>query len=145
LITAGGGAFGAMLREAGVKDSIETMINNVGMDVGLTMLLAGFGVAAVLKIAQGSSTVAMITAASLFAAMGVTSEMLGFHCVYLATAIGCGSLFGSWMNDSGFWIFARMGNLTEVEALKSWTIMLAVIAAVGLGVTMLFAWLLPLV
>jgi H+/gluconate symporter-like permease len=145
LITAGGGAFGAMLREAGVRSSIETMIDNVGMDLGLTMLLAGFGVAAVLKVAQGSSTVAMITAASLFAAMGVTSQMLGFHCVYLATAIGCGSLFGSWMNDSGFWIFARMGNLTETEALKSWTIMLAIIAVVGLGVTMLFAWLLPLV
>jgi H+/gluconate symporter-like permease len=144
LITAGGGAFGAMLREAGVKDSIENMIASFNADVGLIMLLTGFGVAAVLKIAQGSSTVAMITAASLFAAMGVSSEMLGFHGVYLATAIGCGSLFGSWMNDSGFWIFARMGNLTEVEALKSWTIMLAIIAATGLGVTVLFAWLLPL-
>jgi H+/gluconate symporter-like permease len=144
LITAGGGAFGAMLREAGIKDTIEDAIQSFNADVGLIMLLAGFAVAAVLKIAQGSSTVAMITAASLFAAMGVTSEMLGFHAVYLATAIGCGSLFGSWMNDSGFWIFARMGNLTEVEALKSWTILLAIIAAAGLGVTMLFAWLLPL-
>jgi len=144
LITAGGGAFGAMLREAGVKDSIENAIRSFDADLGLIMLLAGFGAAALLKIAQGSSTVAMITTASLFAAMGVTSEMLGFHCVYLATAIGCGSLFGSWMNDSGFWIFARMGNLTEVEALKSWTIMLAMIAAAGLGITMLFAWLLPL-
>jgi H+/gluconate symporter-like permease len=145
LITEGGGAFGAMLREAGVKDSIETMMKQVGMDVGLTMLVAGFLVAAVLKIAQGSSTVAMITGASLFAAMGVSSQMLGFHCVYLATAIGSGSLFGSWMNDSGFWIFARMGVLTEGEALKSWTILLAIIAVVGLGFSMLCACLFPLV
>ena len=49
---------------------------------------------------------------------GVT---LGFHPVYLATAIGGGGLFGSWMNDSGFWIFTKMSGLTEAEALKSWT------------------------
>ncbi len=144
LITAGGGAFGAMLREAGVKGSIETLMDQVGMDAGLMMLLAGFIVAAVLKIAQGSSTVAMITAASLFAAMGVSSQDLGFNCVYLATAIGSGSLFGSWMNDSGFWIFARMGVLTEGEALKSWTILLAIISVVGLGMSVLYAWLVPL-
>ncbi len=145
LITAGGGAFGAMLKEAGVKDSIESLIGDVGGDLGLMFLLTGFGVAAVFKVAVGSSTVAMMTTASMFAAMAVSSQTLGFNCVYLATAIGCGSLFGSWMNDSGFWIFARMGNVTELEALKSWTILLAIIGATGLCVTLLFAWLLPLV
>jgi H+/gluconate symporter-like permease len=143
LITAGGGAFGAMLREAGVEGLIKSAIDPSGETFILIILLAGFGVAAALKIAQGSSTVAMITAASLFAAMDVTFQTKGLEVlgyVYLAVAIGCGSLFGSWMNDSGFWIFARMGNLTEVEALKSWTVMLAIIAVVGLGVTMLFAF-----
>jgi H+/gluconate symporter-like permease len=145
LITAGGGAFGAMLQAAGVKDSIESLIGQVGGDLGLVFLLAGFGVAAVFKVAQGSSTVAMMATAAMFAAMQVSSQTLGYHCVYLATAIGCGSLFGSWMNDSGFWIFAKMGNVTELEALKTWTILLAIVALVGLGFTFLFAWLLPLV
>jgi GntP family gluconate:H+ symporter len=134
-----------MLKVAGIEGAIKSLIGEVGGDLGLVFLLAGFGVAAAFKVAQGSSTVAMIATASMFAAMDVSSQTLGFNCVYLATAIGCGSLFGSWMNDSGFWIFARMGNVTEVEALKSWTVLLAIIAATGLGVTLLFAWLLPLV
>src|SRR5256886_12480534 len=46
---------------------------------------------------------------------------LPFHTVYVATAIASGSLVGSWMNDSGFWMFSKMGGVTELETLKSWT------------------------
>jgi len=144
LITAGGGAFGAMLREAGVQGSIESLLDTERPNIGQIMLCLGFGIAAVMKVAQGSSTVSMITTSSMFAAMGASSSMLGCHPVYLATAIGSGSLVGSWMNDSGFWIFARMSGLTEVEALKSWTILLVLLGFVGLGFTLLFAWLMPL-
>jgi GntP family gluconate:H+ symporter len=48
------------------------------------------------------------------------------------------------MNDSGFWIFSRMSGITEVEALKSWTIMLVILGSSGLAVTTLYAWLWPL-
>jgi GntP family gluconate:H+ symporter len=71
-------------------------------------------------------------------------EQLGCNPVYLATAIGGGSLLGSWMNDSGFWIFAKMGGLTETEGLKTWTVMLVVLSAVSLGMSLLLATLLPL-
>jgi len=144
LITAGGGAFGEMLSAAGVKDSVQGLMGPQGQLTGATILCVAFAVAAVLKIAQGSSTVAMITTSSMFAAMGVSSGMLGCHMVYLATAIGCGSLVGSWMNDSGFWIFSKMGALTEVETLKAWSTLLVVLGATGLGFTLLFASLLPL-
>ncbi len=70
---------------------------------------------------------------------------LTFHPVYLACAVGSGSLVGSWMNDSGFWIFAKMGGLTEVEALKSWTLLLLVLAFTGLITTLILAFLMPLV
>ena len=83
--------------------------------------------------------------ASIIASMGVSSAMLGCHPVYLATAIGAGSLCGSWMNDSGFWIFARMGKLTEVETLKTWTILLTILGFIALGFTLLTARALPLV
>ena len=73
------------------------------------------------------------------------AQLLGFHPVYLATAIGGGSLVGSWMNDSGFWIFAKMGGLTEVEALKSWTPMLVVLGVVSFLMTLLLANVMPLV
>jgi GntP family gluconate:H+ symporter len=144
LITAGGGAFGAMLRGSGINESIEGWVALDGGNLGMIMLLMGFGVAAVMKVAQGSSTVSMITTSAMVAAMGLSSETLGFHPVYLALAIGNGSLVGSWMNDSGFWIFARMSGFTEVETLKSWSTLLMIIAVAGLLFTLLFATLLPL-
>ena len=108
------------------------------------MLIMGFGIAALLKVAQGSSTVAMITGSSMLAAMITSPEALGFHPVYLATSIGAGSLVGSWMNDSGFWIFAKMGGLTEIEALKSWTILLVVLGAVSFAVTLVLVQVMPM-
>lgn len=142
LITAGGGAFGAMLKEARVGDAIKSMFSAEG--AGLTMLLIGFSLAALLKVAQGSSTAAMIIGSAMLASFA-EPELLGFHPVYLATSIGAGSLIGSWMNDSGFWIFAKMGGLTEMEALKSWTIMLGVLGLVSFGMTLALSQLLPLV
>ena len=74
----------------------------------------------------------------------VTPGSLGFHTVYLGTAIGSGALVGSWMNDSGFWIFSKMGGLTEVETLKSWTPLLAVLGIVGALMSFILALILPL-
>ena len=145
LITAGGGAFGAMLREAGIQTMIEQRFSSGTQNVGMMIFFVAFGVSAMLKFAQGSSTVAMITTSSMFAAMGVTSEMLGCNLVYLATAIGGGALVGSWMNDSGFWIISRMGVLTETEALKSWTVLLATLGITSFAFSLLFSRLLPLV
>ena len=139
LITAGGGAFGDMLRTAGVENSITGFVGTERETAGLVMLLLGFGVAAVMKIAQGSSTVAMMVTAAMFAAMGITSEKLGCNVVYLATAIGGGSLVGSWMNDSGFWIFTRMSGLTEIEGLKAWSTLLVMLGFTSLGFTLLFS------
>jgi GntP family gluconate:H+ symporter len=143
LITAGGGAFGAMLREAGIKDYIERSVTAGEHGLGLTVLLIAFGVSSLIKFAQGSGTVAMITTAATFSAMGMTRETLGFNPVYLAMAIGSGSLVGDWMNNSGFWIFSRMSVLTETETLKTWTILTASLGVTGLIFTMLFAKLLP--
>jgi GntP family gluconate:H+ symporter len=145
LITAGGGAFGAMLQQAGLRDAIVASFNQDSTSVSLAILLAAFGVTSMLKFSQGSSTVAMITASAMFAAMGINSDVLGCHLVYLALTIGTGSLVGSWMNDSGFWIVSRMGVLSETETLKSWTILLAVIGAIGFGFTLLLSLLLPMV
>jgi GntP family gluconate:H+ symporter len=145
LITAAGGAFGTALQQAGVKQAILYSVGSDGGNMGFMMLVLGFGIASVLKIAQGSSTVAMIVTSSMLASMGATPEMLGCHPVYLGTSIGAGSLVGSWMNDSGFWIVSRMSGLTEVETFKAWTVILVVIGFFGFGFSLLFAKLLPLV
>jgi len=141
LITAAGGAFGKMLHQAGIKDLLQEWL---GVQSGLVILLMAFAVAVMMKFAQGSGTVSMITTVTIFAAMEVTQDMLGCNLVYLAMAIGSGSLVGDWMNNSGFWIFARMGGLTEIETLKSWTILTAALGVVGLGFTLLLACVMPM-
>lgn len=145
LITAGGGAFGAVLREAGVQNSIEALLGQSGSLGGRWLLVLGFLLASVMKVAQGSGTVSMITSSAMMAAIGASPETLGCHPVYLAVAIGCGSMCGSWMNDSGFWVYARMGGFTEKETLQTWTLLLILIGSFGALVTVLTSIAFPLI
>ncbi len=140
LITAAGGAFGGMLVEAGVG----TALGDMAARYSIPLLLLSFLMAVLIKVAQGSGTVAMITVSTIMAPL-VIGQAIPFHPVYIACAIGCGSLVGSWMNDSGFWVYKQMSGLTEVEALKTWTPLLAVNGIAGFLFTALMAWLLPLV
>ncbi len=139
LITAGGGAFGGMLVLAGVGKTLGDM----AAAHSIPLLLLGFLLAVLLKIAQGSGTVAMITVSSIMAPL-VLQPGLAFHPVYIACAIGCGSLVGSWMNDSGFWVYKQMSGLTEVETLKSWTVLLAVLGVSGFLTTLAATLIAPL-
>ena len=143
LITAAGGAFGATLQAAGVGEALQQRFEAADVR-GLLFLPVAFALAALLRVAQGSTTVAMIAASSMLGAMQLSPELLGFHPVYLAMAVGCGGMVGSWMNDSGFWVYARMGGFTEAEALKSWTPTGVVMGLAGLLTTLLLAALLPL-
>jgi gluconate:H+ symporter, GntP family len=145
LITAAGGAFGAMLQAAEIGPAIRDMFGDSPRGPGMGLLFLAFAVASLLKIAQGSSTVAMITSAGMLAAMITGAGPLPFHPVYVATSISSGALVGSWMNDSGFWIFTKMGGLTEAEALKTWTPLLALVGVTSMAGTLLLAWLVPLV
>jgi len=141
LITAAGSAFGAMLKVAQVGESIKLMFG--GNTQGLAILFLAFGISALLKIAQGSSTAAMIITSGMMPGMLAGVE-LPFDLVYLATAIGAGSLIGSWMNDSGFWVFAKMSGLTEREALSTWTPLLAILGLTSMVVTVILAIAFPL-
>lgn len=142
LITSAGGAFGAMLEVSGIGSAIEEgFADKSGTGVGLLFL--AFFVSALIKVAQGSTTVAVITASSILSAILVNAE-ISFHPVYIATAIGGGGLIGSWMNDSGFWIFSKMSGLTEAEALKSWTPLLCVLGSTAFVMTLILSIVLPL-
>ncbi|MCA9047031.1 MAG: hypothetical protein KDA69_22065, partial [Planctomycetaceae bacterium] len=138
-----GGAFGAMLKAAQIGDAIAALFPSGGASAGLVLMCLGFVITALLKFAQGSTTVAVITASSMIAAM-VKGVDLDFNPVYLATAIGGGGLIGSWMNDSGFWIFAKMSGLTEREALKSWTPLLCVLGVTAFVVSLVLSVAMPM-
>src|SRR2546426_9349704 len=151
LIIAASGAFGMALQAAEIGPVIERAFVGqsgraaAGTGSGPIFLFLGFGVASLMKIAQGSSTVAMITTAAMLAAMlPASGGGLPFHTVYVATAIASGSLVGTWMNDSGFWLFSKMGGVTEVETLKSWTPVLAIVGLTAMVTTLVLALLMPL-
>lgn len=140
LITSAGGAFGGVLQQTNISARIESLSPR---DT-LGMLPLAFGICTLIRTAQGSATVAMVTSVGILAGMADPSR-LGFHPVYLALAIGCGSKPIAWMNDSGFWVICKMSGMTEKETLKTVTPMSIFMGLVGLGVVMLGAALFPLV
>jgi GntP family gluconate:H+ symporter len=145
LITAAGGAFGGLLAMTEIQNVIESLFKN-NQSGGLIVIALAYGLSAILKVAQGSSTVAMIISSSLVASIALplaSNGDLGFHVAYLVPVIGAGSLMGSWMNDSGFWVFAKMGVLTEGETLRSWTVLLGILSLTGFLVTLLYVTVLP--
>ena len=139
LITAMGGAFGQVLKQSGVGDRIRELseLYHIGI------LPLAFGVTALVRAAQGSATVAMFTATGLVAG-AIDFATLGFHPVYVALAIGCGSKPFQWMNDSGFWVICRMSGMTEREGLRTLTPMLTIMGFVGFAAVALGAWLFPM-
>ncbi|TWU66360.1 Inner membrane permease YgbN [Crateriforma conspicua] len=140
LITAAGGAFGAMLRQAGIAGAVAGLAEGVP---GLMILPLAFIVTVAIRTLQGSATVAMITAAGVmqgFAADGT----LPFHPVYLAMAIGAGSKPVSWMTDSAFWVITRMSGMTEAQGLKVISPMSTAMGLAALLVTVSFAYFLPM-
>lgn len=145
LITSAGAAFGAMLKEAGVGQAMQNLFSSEGGSTsGLMLLVIAWLISSLMKISQGSTTVAVITAAGMIAAMLEGGTPLPFHPVYLALAIGFGGLFIVWMNDSGFWIICKMSGFTETETLKVWSSILALMAVLGLILTILLATVLPM-
>ena len=139
-ITCAGGAFGKVLASAGVGD----VITEASEEWGFSLLIMAFLTASLLRIAQGSTTVAMITTAGIVAPALATVE-LSYNPVYLGCAIGFGGVGFSWMNDSGFWIFSQLTGLSEAQTLKTWSAILTIMAVTGILWTALLAKMLPLV
>lgn len=142
LLTCAGGAFGAALQQLDLATAIA------GRFAGLTtpwgLLLTAFVLTTLIRAAQGSATVAMITAVAIVAPLA-ESLPLPFHPLYLALAIGCGSKPLPWMNDSGFWQVATMTGMSTTQTLKTFSVALTLMGLSGFAFTLLGAWLWPLV
>ena len=139
LITATGGAFGHILQQTSIGMWIAE--HSPGYQYGILPL--AFFVTAVIRTAQGSATVAMITAVGMLTVFN-TEGGLDFHPVYLAIVIGCGSKLFPWMNDSGFWIICKMSGFTERETFRNFSYLLTVMGFAGLVATMVMARLFPM-
>lgn len=144
LITSAGGAFGTMLRDSGIGARIQEMTGTGAVLSGPVVLILAFAITALIKTAQGSTTIAMITVSGIFAAMKLSPETLGFHTGYVAVVIGIGAMVTGWMNDSGFCIFSAMGGIRETDALKSWTVGLVLLGVSGLIITLIMSAVFPM-
>ena len=139
LIISAGGALGLVLRQTDIGATLRDLLPVSK----LALIPLAFLVTTAIRTAQGSATVAIITTAGIVAPIAAAGD-LGFHPVYLASAIGCGSKPGMWMNDAGFWIIGKASGFTEGETLKTATVLMSLMGVVGLLATLAGAWLLPL-
>ena len=107
-------------------------------------VLLAWVLAAVVRVAQGSATVAMITSASIMLSIAGPGGF-GVHPFYIFLAIGYGATTLSWMNDSGFWVVCKTSGLTEVETLRTYSVMFTIMGFAGFGFVMLAAYFFPMV
>lgn len=128
LITGAGGMFGGVLRASGIGNAIADSLEQVGMP----LIVAGFLIAAVVRLAQGSATVALTTAAAIVQpAVLDSADLSAFQVATIVLALAAGSVFAGHVNDSGFWLVSRFFQMDVPTTLKVWTVGQALVGGVG--------------
>lgn len=127
LITGAGGMFGGVLRASGIGDALAGSLSSIGLPV----FAAGYLIATALRVAQGSATVALITAAGLVQPAVAAAGYGGLDLAAIVLALAAGSVTLGHVNDSGFWLVGRFLNLDVKTTLKTWTVMQTTIGLMG--------------
>jgi GntP family gluconate:H+ symporter len=127
LVIGAGGAFNKVLLDSG----IGTQIADMAKYSHISPIFLGWGIAALIRVATGSATVSMMTAAGIVAP--IAANMPGVNVELLVLATGAGSLILSHVNDSGFWMIKEYFGMTVKETLMTWTAMETIISVVALG------------
>ncbi|WP_284946945.1 gluconate:H+ symporter [Acidisoma cladoniae] len=133
LLIGAGGGFGRVLIDSGVSHAIVTAATGAHVP----LLLLAWLLAAVVRLAVGSSTVAMITSAGIVAP--IAAHLPGVSPPLLVLATGAGSLIFSHVNDGGFWLVKQYLNMSVGQTLKSWSIMETIISITALILTLLLS------
>jgi len=133
LVIGAGGGFNQVLVASGVGHAIADMA--IGSNA--SPLLLAWGIAALIRVATGSATVAMTTAAGIVAP--IAASIPGTNAELLVLATGAGSLILSHVNDSGFWLIKEFFDMTVPQTLKTWTVAETIIGIAGLGFTLLLS------
>lgn len=133
MIIAAGGAFKQVLTESGVADEVAKMISGHNFPP----LVAGWLVAAAIRIMIGSATVAGLTAAGIIAPLVQTT---GVSPELMVLSVGAGSVFCSHVNDTGFWMFKEYFGISVKETILSWTIMESIVSVAGLLMVILLSF-----
>jgi GntP family gluconate:H+ symporter len=119
LITGAGGMFGGVLELSGIGDALSGSLS----DLGMSLIVQAFVIATLLRVAQGSATVALTTTSGLIAAAVADADLGDFQIALLVVAIAAGATVLSHVNDSGFWLVSRFFGMDEKTTLKTWTVL----------------------
>ncbi|WP_412546775.1 gluconate:H+ symporter [Maricaulis sp. MIT060901] len=128
LVTGAGGAFKQVLVDTGAGAQLAGLV----LAFGMTPILLGYALALIVRVAQGSATVAMITAAGMTAPLLIGQDLGGFDVALIVIAIAAGASALSHVNDSGFWLVSRIFGLSEAATLKTWTVSSTLLSITGL-------------
>jgi gluconate:H+ symporter, GntP family len=129
LLIGAGGGFGRILQDSGVSQALI----GVALHTHLSLLLLAWLMAALIRLATGSSTVAMTTAAGIIAPIAIHNP--GVRPELLAIATGAGSLIFSHVNDGGFWLVKEYFNMSVADTMKTWSVCETLISVVALALT----------
>lgn len=136
LLTGAGGVFKQILMDTGAGEMLAQSMS----DAGLPLIVFAFLTAALVRVAQGSATVAMITAAGLAAPVATVSSLSEGQLAALVIAIASGASILSHVNDSGFWLVKQYLGMDERQTFRSWTLMTTLLAVTGFaGAAALYA------
>jgi GntP family gluconate:H+ symporter len=130
LLIGAGGGFGRILQDSGVSQAIVS----VALHAHVSLLLLGWLVAALIRLATGSATVALTTAASIVAP--ILTHTPGVRPELLAIATGAGSVVFSHVNDGGFWLVKEYFNMSVIDTMKTWSISETIISILALLFTL---------
>lgn len=118
LITGAGGMFGGVLRASGIGDALSQVLG----DLGLPIIFAAYLIAVIMRLAQGSATVALVTAAGLASPAVIAGDFNPLQIAAITLATAAGSVFAGHVNDSGFWLVGRLMGMDVKTTLKTWTV-----------------------
>ncbi|MBT2524062.1 GntP family permease [Streptomyces sp. ISL-99] len=135
LVVGAGGIFGAVLKASGVAQALSDTFN----DVGLPVIVLAYLISLVLRVAQGSATVAIVTTAGIVLPLVENGDHSQAFLALVIMAISAGSIFASHVNDGGFWIVAKYFGISERDTLKSWTMLESVLSVAGFAVAALLS------
>ncbi|AJZ82542.1 GntP family permease [Streptomyces antimycoticus] len=135
LVVGAGGVFGAVLKGSGVAQALADAFDSAGLPV----IVLAWLISVVLRVAQGSATVAIVTTAGIVTPMLSEGHYSQAHLALVIMAISAGSIFASHVNDGGFWMVAKYFGISESDTLKSWTVLETVLSVAGFVVAALLS------